>query len=77
MSASTSLDPTYSTTQVAHLVDRSQQWVRQVSARDGIGHMESRGRRYSRRDLAQVLRLVDPDERRGRPRGRQAKEKQP
>ena len=61
-------DPTYSTAQVAHLVDRSKQWVRQVSARDGLGRMEGRGRRYTKIELAKVLKLVNPNERRGRPR---------
>jgi len=60
--------PTYSTTQVAHLVDRSEQWVRAVSARDGLGHKEGRSWRYTAGELRQVSLRVDPDERRGRPR---------
>jgi len=64
----TTLDPTFSTTQVARLVDRSEQWVRAVSARDRLGHKEGRSWRYTAGELEQVRQRANPAERRGRPR---------
>ena len=64
------LNPTYSTEQIAALLDMSLRWVQQQAQRDGIGHIEGNGRRYSPGDLKRLRRLVNKDETRGRPRHR-------
>lgn len=64
------LDPTYSTDQMATLLDMSSRWVQQIANREGIGSIEGNGRRYSPDDLKRMRRLVNRDETRGRPRHR-------
>jgi len=64
------LAPTYSTEQIAALLDMSVRWVQQQAQRKGIGHIEGNSRRYSPGDLKRLRRLVNKDETRGRPRSR-------
>jgi|GEM_PF-4307111 len=64
------LAPTYSTEQIAVLLDMSVRWVQQQAKRNSIGHIEGNGRRYSPRNLQRLRRMVNKDETRGRPRGR-------
>ena len=63
------LEPTYSTAQVAALLDMSTRWVQQMAHRDDIGYIEGNGRRYLAADLGTLRALVNEDEKRGRPRG--------
>ena len=64
------LAPTYSTEQIAVLLDMSVRWVQQQAQRNQIGHIEGNSRRYSPRNLQRLRRMVNKDETRGRPRRR-------
>tara|TARA_R110000765_G_scaffold56602_7_gene111528 strand:+ start:407 stop:625 length:219 start_codon:yes stop_codon:yes gene_type:complete len=60
--------PTYSSEQIALLLDMSIRWVQQQANRHDIGHIEGNGRRYLAGDLRRIQGMVNKDETRGRPR---------
>jgi hypothetical protein len=64
----TTIEPTYSTDEVVQLMAgiRTDRWVRQMAARKDIGR--GRPKRFTRRDVAALRKLADPEETRGRPR---------
>ena len=64
------IEPTYSTTQAAALVGRGSRWVRKAALRDEIGTFDGRAWRFTAPDVADLRAMVNPNERRGRPKNR-------
>ena len=60
--------PTYSTDQIAAMLDMSSRWVQQQAHLNEIGQIVGNCRRYSPGDLKKLRKLVNKDETRGRPR---------
>lgn len=62
----TMLEPTFSTLQIAEMVNRSPQWVHLVAKRLDIGHLEGKALRFTGAQLARIAQEADPNETRGR-----------